>query len=450
MKSATNKIIWPAMPQPEGARILAVLFQLESGQWQPPAQIAALQRLQLAQSLEHAVATVPYYREKFAWLKGKDLGDFSWEDWRRLPILSRDEVRRAGQLLRSEAIPPGHGAMCQVQTSGSTGMPVIGYGTGVSQFFWQVFGLRDHLWHRRDFMAKHAVIRHMPELTAGKSARIDNWGHNTAPLFVTGPTVVLGLSSDVETQARWLMAENPGYLLSYPSNIAALARLFGERGWTLPGLKEVRTLGETLGTEVRQICREVWGVAVKDMYSSQEIGYMALQCPEHEHYHVQSETTLVEVIDEHGKPCPPGGIGRVVVSSLHNFAMPFVRYEIGDYAEAGEPCPCGRGLPVLKRIMGRQRNMLITAQGKKYWPSFPAKLWAEIGPVRQLQIVQTSPAELTIKVVGERALTGEEKERLASAIRSRLPCPFQVTVSQQDEIPRLKSGKYEDFLSLVK
>lgn len=437
------------MPVPEGAGMLAVMFQLESGQWRAGEEIMALQRRQLMKVLAHAVATVPYYREKFQDLRRRRLDDFPWEEWRRLPLLTRRDVQDAGKLLLSEAVPAGHGGLCRVQTSGSTGMPITAYGTGVSQFFWRVFGLRDHLWHRRDFSAKHAIIRHIPELKPGESTLGDNWGQNTLPLFATGPSAVLGVSTDVATQAEWLRRENPGYLLSYPSNLLALARLFRDQGWELPALKEVRTLGETVGADVREACREVWGVPVKDMYSSQEVGYLALQCPEHEHYHVQAESTLVEILDEDGNPCPPGAIGRVVVSSLHNFAMPFLRYEIGDYAEVGAPCPCGRGLPVLKRITGRQRNMLTTADGKKYWPSFPYKLWAEIAPVRQLQLVQTELTSIRINVVAERPLLAEEERRLCQALSANLPQALQISLCFLEEIPRSKSGKYEDFLSLV-
>src|SRR6185295_14515719 len=99
-----------------------------------------------------------------------------------------------------------------------------------------------------------------------------------------------------------------------------------------------------------------WGVGVVDVYSSEECGQIALQCPEHEQYHVQSESVLVEVLDDEGRPCAPGTIGRVVLTTLQNFAMPLIRYDIGDFAEPGPACPCGRALPVLTRIVGRVRN----------------------------------------------------------------------------------------------
>jgi phenylacetate-CoA ligase len=102
-----------------------------------------------------------------------------------------------------------------------------------------------------------------------------------------------------------------------------------------------------------------------DMYTCQEAGYLALQCPDHPHYHVQSENVLLEVVDDQGLPCAPGEVGRVLVTSLNNFATPLIRYEIGDYAEVGAACSCGRGLPVLKRIMGRYRNLLTLPDGTR-------------------------------------------------------------------------------------
>ncbi len=450
MKSSAPKVIWPALPTPEGASMLAVLFQLESSQWHTGEELLALQRRQLAKVLAHAIATVPFYRERFQDIRIRCLEDFTWEEWQQLPLLTRRDVQKAGQRLLSETVPEGHGSLNRLQTSGSTGTPITAYGTDVSQLFWRVFGLRDHLWHRRDFSAKHAVIRYAPGLKPGEARQGPNWGQSTAPVFATGPLAIMAILTDVATQAQWLMEQAPGYLLSYPSNILALAQLFRKKNWQLPSLKEVRTIGESVGEDVRKICREVWGVPIKDMYSSQEIGYIALQCPEYEHYHVQSETVLVEVLDDDNLPCPPGGIGRVVVSTLNNFAMPFIRYELGDYAEVGESCPCGRGLPVLTRILGRRRNMLTAPDGRTYWPSFPASTWAHIAPVRQLQIIQADLQRLTVNLVVDRQLLPDEERRLIDGLRANLPYPFQVSLCFVERIERSRSGKYEDFVSLIR
>lgn len=359
-------IVWPSIPSAAGAGALALLFQLEQSQWWPAEMLRRHQFRQLALVLGHAHRTVPFYRKRldaFGWVPSRDI---SPDQWQELPLLTRREVQDAGDALQSRALPAVHGKAAAVFTSGATGTPVRTLGTDVTNFFWCGFTLRDHLWHRRDFRRKLAVIRHE---ASGKSLppggrTEDNWGVATRGVLRTGPCAALGMEQPVARQAAWLKQQAPGYLLSYPSNVRALARYFAERREALPGLLEVRTFGEVLEPAVRALCREVWGVPVVDGYSSQEVGYIALQCPEQEVYHVQAEGLLVEVLDAAGRPCGPGQVGRVVVTTLHNFATPLLRYALGDYAQVGGPCPCGRGLPVLTRILGRQRNMLMLPNGE--------------------------------------------------------------------------------------
>lgn len=186
---------------------------------------------------------------------------------------------------------------------------------------------------------------------------------------------MLGLSVDIDEQLRWLVRESPDYLLAHAVNVQALAERSLELGLVLPRLKQARTYGEMLRPEARGIVRKAWGVEIADSYSCEELGYPALQCPQCDFYHVQAESVILEILGDDGIPCKPGEAGRVVWSSLHNFAMPLLRYAIGDYAEAGESCDCGRGFPVLRRIVGRQRNMLVRPDGVRHWPSFPSQAW---------------------------------------------------------------------------
>jgi phenylacetate-CoA ligase len=205
-------------------------------------------------------------------------------------------------------------------------------------------------------------------------------------------------------------------------------------------------LGEVLTPEMRELCRDAWAVPVTDVYSAEEVGYIALQCPLHEHYHLLEEGVLVEILDEHDAPCAPGQLGRVVVTSLHNFAMPLIRYELGDYAEPGEPCSCGRGLPVLHRIAGRVRNMLVTAAGEHYWPAFGTRSFTRIAPVRQCQLAQIEFDLVEARLVTAATLSAEQENGLRELILSRLPVGFRVSFAYRDAIARSAGGKYEDFV----
>jgi phenylacetate-CoA ligase len=186
------------------------------------------------------------------------------------------------------------------------------------------------------------------------------------------------------------------------------------------------------------------------MYSSQEAGIIALQCPASGLYHVQSESLLVEVLDDEGLPCKPGETGRIIITDLHNFATPLIRYEIRDYAEVAAPCACGRGLPALARILGRRRNMVVFPNGERHWPLVGAYRFREIADIRQYQLVQHTTDDVEVKLVVERPLSHEQEAQLAALIHSALGYPFPLRFSYSDrELPRTQGGKFEEFVSLA-
>lgn len=436
-------VLWPTLPQPAQTQVLALLFQLEHSQWLSPERLRAAQLRQLDQVARHAVATVPHYRRSFGgvWDGGAAL---DWETFARLPLLTRRDLQERFADLASTAPVGQHGAPAVAQTSGSTGTPVRVLRTALDQLFWKAFTLREHAWHGRDLGAKLSAIRQ-----GVKEAEGGNWGAATEGLLHTGPASTLPVDEDVATQLRWLQRQRPDYLLSHPTNLGALAAHCIRHGIRLQGLREVRTRGETLTPEVRELCRAAWDVGVVDMYSSNECGYMALQCPQGQHYHVMSEALVVEVIDDEGQACAPGETGRVVVTTLHNFAMPLIRYEIGDFAEAGGLCACGRGLPVIHRILGRMRNMLVLADGRRYWPSFGLRgLSTELG-IRQHQLVQKSFDLIEARLVVDVPLDSANEERLRRQLLSRAPEGFRIGLTYCAEIPRSAGGKFEDFISEV-
>jgi phenylacetate-CoA ligase len=164
---------------------------------------------------------------------------------------------------------------------------------------------------------------------------------------------------------------------------------------------------------------------------------------------ITSESVLVEILDDFNQPCQPGEIGKVVLTPLHNYATPLLRYDIGDYAEVGFPCPCGRGLPVLKRIYGRVRNTMVLPSGEKQWPGFILSAWAKMGPIRQMQTIQQSLSQIEIKMVVTRPLTEDETEQLHQKITADFGGHFQVSFRYVDDIPRSKGGKYEGFICEV-
>ena len=138
-----------------------------------------------------------------------------------------------------------------------------------------------------------------------------------------------------------------------------------------------------------------------------------------------------------------------MVTSLHNFAMPLIRYELGDYARAGGACACGRGLPVLERIVGRARNIAQDPTGRRFAPSFYAPLWLEVAPFRQIQLVQHTPAGIEVRYVLDRDLGPAEEAAMRERLRGSLGYPYEISFTRVDAISRNPGEKFEDFVSLL-
>jgi len=442
-------IAWPAIPNGRASQLLAVQFQLERSQWWPPEELAKWQARQLGMLVEHAYRTVPFYRKRFDDFGVSPGTTEGSQQWANVPLLTRGDIQQAGGDLHCVDGPKQHAPLSTTTTSGSSGQPVTTLGTTATRLFASALLLRQHLWHRRDFSLKLAAIR--TRANAPYESVSENWGNGTLDIVRTGPAVGLDVRSSVAEQADFLLRHDPDYLNTYPSLVFALAQHFMSCDRRLTRLREVRTFGEILEPKVRKACREVWGVPVVDSYSSEELGTIAVQCPDNEHYHVQAESVLVEVLDEHGRTCRPGEIGRLVITSLHNFAMPLIRYDIGDYAEVGERCSCGRGLPVLKRIVGRQRNMFLLPDGRHVWPTLevtPEEV-ATMPPLQQFQLVQRTVESVELLLVTPRRFTAVEEQFMRHLVDRSLGCPLDLKISYVDEIPRGASGKYEDFRSEV-
>jgi phenylacetate-CoA ligase len=338
-----------------------------------------------------------------------------------------------------------------VQTSGSTGQPVAVRRTAVNLTFWSALNMRDHFWHRRDFKRTLAIIRARVAAHPSDEGFTSDWGEPANLLFETGRCHQLPLDTDVAAQVEWLRRHDPDYLLTYPTNLSALLDRFESSGTRLPNLTEVRTVGETLREGLRERCSQLLGARVVDGYSSQEVGAIALQCDQSLLYHLHSESLMVEVLDAEGRAVRPGETGRVVVTDLHNFATPLIRYDLRDHAEVGAPCPCGRGLPTLSRILGRQRNMVVLPNGARYWPLVGYHRYREVAGVVQYQLIQHSLDEIEMRlVVAGSPLSGSQEERLASVVRESLRHPFRIRFTYFDrELPRTRTGKFEEFVCHV-
>jgi len=453
-RSTIPGLRWPGLPGQRGAEMLAMQYQFARSERWPPEVLQAQQFHQIESLVAYCDRANPFWRDrlrKAGIRRGQALTPALYS---RLPPLARAELQAAGDAVNCRELPEGHGKATPRATSGSTGIPVTVLKSELMLFMVSAFHVRNALWHGAAVTEKYAIIRiasriaglHTP--VAADGWKFPDWGEEFTTLFPhTGPTVRLDIRAPLARQAEWLIEEQPTYLLTNPSNADRLARHFRHHGLRLGSLRAIHTLAETLSEDTRNVCREVFGVEIVDVYSGEEPGVIALQCPEHGSYHVMSESVYVEVLDAENRHCQPGQIGNVVVTPLHNFATPLLRYHQGDLAEVGEPCRCGRGLPVLKRILGRARDIVRLPNGDTRYAYIANSRVADVPAVMQFRIAQVALDRLEFRAVVHRELTQAERDTIAGNIRAALDHPFQIDFVYVDELPRTEGGKYHEFIS---
>jgi phenylacetate-CoA ligase len=446
MRGNVPGVAWPAIASGEAATIATLLRDLDRTQWLPAEAIRAAQFHQLGLLARHLVATCPYFHGRLsgAGLTPDDLGTAAGLS--ALPPLTRRDVQDAGDQLFSTEVPPDHGGFNVHKSSGSTGQPVAVRRTGLNHLIWSAMTLRDHLWRRVDFRGRLSSCRVSIQTATVRRT----WGVPVSWLFDSGRSQALPLRASLEQLLDAVVEFSPHVLQTYPSVLGPLADLAHERGTRLSNLRHIHTIGETLAPRIRASAATILGAPVWDTYSCEEAGYVALQCPDGDSYHVMAEGVIVEVLDDHDAPCEAGGIGRVVVTDLHNTATPVIRYELGDYAEMGAPCACGRGLPTLNRVLGRSRNLVLLPDGTRHWPIFGIHKFRDIAPIRQFQCTQHTRDAIDVRFVVDEPPSPDKQAVLREIMQDALGHPFTLRFDwQRDPLPRGPGGKFEEFLCAV-
>lgn len=437
--SGIEGILWPPFVTNSFTAELAMQVQLEISQWWRSDRILSCQLAQLHNVMVHAAKTTHFYGDRLEAVLAQSKNGLSLAAFRQIPILTRSEFQDAGDSINSTAVPASHGAIINIQTSGSTGQPLTLKGTQLARSYSSVISLRYELWHRRDLSRKSLSFR---TLKPGESIKRSS---ARAPVVNAGESVRVSMAQPASVLLEFIKTEDPAYIVIHPSVLKELLYVSQEQGYQPANLKEVCTMGEILYPELRERCQRQWNVKVSDLYSCEEFGILALQCPEHPHYHVQSENILIEVLRPDNTPCKPGEVGKTVISSLSNFATPMLRYENGDMAEVGEPCACGRGLPVLKRIIGRVRNTAVLPNGERLMPNLSTGPLLTQLPIKHFQLVQKTTEFIEARLVVGRPLTISEELALADYFNKGWRHEFNFKFVYVDEITRGANGKYEVF-----
>jgi phenylacetate-CoA ligase len=391
---------FPVGPTIEAQTTYLLVNQLLENEWLPRPQIATQQFIKLRALLQFVEQQCPFYTDRIrsCGLNPKEMK--SIDDFSRMPLLTRTDLQDDFDFLCARTLPKGTREAGEMGTTGSTASPVKVLLTSTTVAFWNACCMRDFIWSDLDPRGKLLSLRHFPgnPQTARSPGGHESpdWGAPITYLFSTGPCFLMDVRMDLENQLALLLRTDPDYLLSFPSNLELLGQMLSQAGQKLTRLKQICTMSEVLPDLVRQNIESLFSARVWDLYSAREVGYIASQCPSGFGYHVYDENVLVEILDDDGNPCVPGQPGKVVVTSLMNYGLPLIRYDIGDYAGTIEgPCPCGRNLSRLSHIIGRQRGQLIKPDGQIMFSSYLSSGIRKAGAIRQKQRKGVRSQQLT-------------------------------------------------------
>jgi len=450
--------LWPAVPQTPSAALLAVIEQLSRSQYLSEDELAACRRPQVEALIDHAAEAVPFWRERLS-AAGLDAESrrrvppdaAEWNRrWAALPILKRADVQSLGTALHARHLPAGHGGVGESVTSGSSGRPVRIIRSTLDYFYWQAFQLREHIWRGRDLSACFlSILRDEKRTTLDDSVHLQrnhDWGAPVATVWPTGPSYLLDYRAPISALIQTLRDVAPDYVCTFPSLLLEILRRVRQERISLPRLKEAVVVGEASPPELAALCREVWGAPLSSTYTAGEVGAIAYQCLEEGRMHVQSENAIVEVLDAAGRPCEAGETGAVVLTPLHNFAMPLLRYEIGDLAiVGGGRCGCGRLLPILDAVPGRARDLLLLPSGDLRPPYYGHRAVMQVSAILQHQVVQTAPDQICFRLVVARPLTPAEEQHVIAVATEALGGSLRVSIDYVAEITRGPNGKFAEF-----
>lgn len=409
------------------------------------AEIAQRQWEKMRALLAHAYQNVPHYRRVFE-ERGLTPKDFrSPEDIALLPVLTKQEIRHYGQDMVARNIPSE--SLVDAASGGTTGLPMyfrrdlrcrdLHYAGMVAFARW--YGIRPG--------DRQALVWGSPrDLPTKLRWRARAFGRLCRrPLTLNSFDIT---EAAMDRFARALRRWRPRMVRGYPHALEHFARYVEAEGIALT-VPVVVCTAEPLSEPQRRTIARALNAEVFNEYGGRECGLIATECSRHRGLHVNAFSVYLEILAD-GRPAPPGTLGLLTATELDSYGMPFIRYDLGDVGRwATELCDCGRALPLLGAVEGRDAELLVSTDGTRI---SGCALWlamARLDIPGQLQFLQGEDLSVEVRVVPEDGFSAQHQKAIQHEVRHLLGEGVQVTIRVVPAIPRAPSGKYVYSRSLV-
>jgi phenylacetate-CoA ligase len=444
METLIRRAVYPLWAMRDHPGLNSYFREYQRTQFWPKNKILELQWQRLRRTVRLAFDHCPFYAEQFGKV-GFHPNDFrSLDDFRRLPILTKDDIRNNQAALLARGVPSA--SYEDNYTGGSTGSPIS---FKVSKRRWasrKAMTLRHDLWSGWKLGEWIGVLWGHPEEQAGTSFR-DRLRNHLLYREVTLNTFDVR-QVNFDSFVRALHEKDVRFLLSYSRSLLMFAHYVASCNVKLPVLKAAVTTAECLSPDERAFIEQTLHCRTFDRYGCREFSVIASECEAHDGLHVAAEALFVEFMVE-GRAVEPGAVGEVLVTDLIEEAMPFIRYKIGDLGTTMEgPCACGRGLPRMQMLAGRVTDFIHTPDGR--WLSGVAintYLISQIPAIRQAQILQMNCSHLTFRLVPNGPQKGAAEAFLTQQVPKMFGARMTHIVEWAESIQPEASGKVRVTIS---
>jgi phenylacetate-CoA ligase len=433
--------------------ILRLVRQFERSQWFSREALICEQERRLRKIVAHAYENVPYYRNTFQTLGLIPTDVRTLSDLTKIPTLSKASLRAHFSDLQAVNRARFHPRVAS--TSGTSGEPtrfLLDKHANVLEFayYWRHWSWAGY--HLGDRFAELSSLAFLKE--ESRVHRPYLFQRTTGRLLLNSLAMCVG---NVATFARALRLYRPRFLKGLVSALNYLALFFREKDVHDIRFDAIFATGEVLTAHQRRTIEQIFSCKVYDSYGHMERTVAVSECPAGS-LHINSEYGLMEMVERVPVDSQPAGSGRtysakVVGTSLHNLSMPLLRYEVGDLVEVEEPdrvCGCGRTLPRIRRVLGREWDVIETPEGKVVTTIFI--VFDKVPGVAQGQVIQEALDCLRLRVVRGPGYSNRSEEDLLRYVRRFVGSAMQLKIEylSHDEFQQeAVGGKFRTVVSRI-
>jgi len=419
------------------------LVEFRKNQWLKTPELEKIQEKKLRAIISHAYHNVPFYHKLFDSVGVKPEDIKTVDDLSRIPIITKSQVQRAENDIIAKGFNLNEGRSQKDCTSGSTGKPLtIVYDNRYLRLL--------RMAHERTLLENGCRL--FRDSIASITPRCDSQDESKSLLQYIGlrKRYCISLYEVILNQIRLLKRIKPDILMGYPSSIKLLAMALQEQDLKEISPRSIFTFAELLDTDTRNSINAIFGVDMIDHYGSMEGGWMAWECKEHSGYHQNIDTLVIEFIKDNERVAA-GERGEIVLTNLNLYAMPFIRYKLGDVGvPTEEKCPCGRGLPLMKVIEGRSDDFVKLPGGRIISPRVFTNLMHSFSGITSFKIIQEKEDYFTVELVKGKDFSVDTISQIEARFKQVLGEDIQIETKIVDEITREESGKLQSVVSRVK